>query len=266
MTRVEFAKQLLRPRTYLLLGILYAFPALLTLLFRFGNPGEHAGTESFIALAPNSGPNMAVAILEHVSDLILPFLGVVLAGSIVAEEASWGSLAYLLTRPVTRERLLGTKLLVAAVLILVAAALVTLLAVVDGLIAFGWRTLETPSGSTLPAGTALARVAIAAPYMAWSLAAIMSAGFLVSSLSNSPLYGAAAGFGLAAVSQILNSLSVVGDVRSILPTHYWKAWEGLFANPANWDDLLMGLAIQLPYVIILLVLAFLLFHRRDILT
>jgi ABC-2 type transport system permease protein len=266
MTRVEFAKQLLRPRTYLLLGIIGAFPALLTLLFRFGNPGEHAGAESFIALAPNSGPNMAVAILEHVSDVILPFMGVLLAGSIVAEEASWGSLGYLLVRPVTRRRLLATKLLVVAVLILAGAAVTTLLAVVDGLIAFGWRPLETPSNTTLPAETALARMAIAAPYMAWSLAAIMSAGFLISSLSNSPLYGAAAAFGLAAISQILDSLSVIGEVRNILPTHYWKAWEDLFAIPSDWNVLLMGLAVQLPYVIVLLALAFWLFHRRDIST
>ena len=267
MIGVEFYK-VLRLRTYLLLGIIVAFPALLTLIFRIANPADHAGVDqSFVVLAPNSGLNMAIATLGHAGDVVLPLIGVILAGSAVAEEASWGTLGYLLVRPVTRRRLLASKLLVVAVLILAATALVTLLAVVAGLIAFGWQPVVTPSGTMLSTSTALARVAIATPYMAWIMAGVMSVGFFISSLSNSPLNGAAAAFGLAIISRVLDTLPfTLGGLQSFLPTHYWRAWEGLFANPVSWDDMLVGSIIQLPYVIVFLALAFWSFRRKDILT
>ncbi|MBI2868122.1 MAG: ABC transporter permease [Chloroflexi bacterium] len=266
MIRVEFYKQALRLRTYLLLGIVVAFPVLLTLIFRIYNPAGHARAEGFVPLAPSSGLNMALATLGHAGDVVLPLVGVIFAGSAVAEEAGWGTLGYLLVRPVTRGRLLASKLLVVAVLTLAATALATLLAVVAGLIAFGWQPVETPSGTTLPAGVALARVAIAAPYMAWSLAGIMSFGFLISSLSNSPLYAAAGAFGLAVISRILDSFTFMGDVRSSLPTHYWRAWEGIFASPVNWDHMVNGVALQVPYVIVFLAMAWWSFRRKDIVT
>jgi ABC-2 type transport system permease protein len=267
MIRVELEKHAFRLRTYLLLAVLAFFPALLTLIFSLGGAPSHAGAErDFILLAPESGLNMALATLGHAGDLVLPLVGVILVGSAVAEEASWGTLGYLLVRPVTRERLLLSKLLVVASLILAAAVTITLLAVADGLIAFGWQPIETPSGATIAADTALARIALATPYIAWSLAGVMSLGFLVSTLSNSPLYAAATAFGMATVSQILDSLSAMGDVRAFLPTHYWRAWEDLFASPASWDDMLAGSLVQLPYVIVFIALAFWSFRRKDVLT
>ena len=267
MIRVEFGKQALRLRTYILLGAIIAFPALLTFIFRIFNPAGHAGPgQSFVVLAPNSGLNMAIATLEHAGDLVLPIVGVIFAGSAVAEEAVWGTLGYLLVRPVTRRRLLASKLLVVAVLTLAATAVATLIAVAAGLAAFGWQPVETPSGATLSSGVALARIAVATPYIAWSLAGVASFGFLVSSMSNSPLYAAAAAFGLAVISRVLDSLSFMGDVRNILPTHYWSAWEGLFASPVSWDDMLAGSILQMAYVIVFLALAWWWFGRKDIVT
>jgi ABC-2 type transport system permease protein len=267
MIQVEFDKQVLRLRTYLLLGIIVAFPTLITLIFRIANPSGHASRQSFIELASHSGLNMAIVTLMHAGDLVLPLVGVILAGSVVAEEASWGTLGYLLVRPVTRQHLLTSKLLVVAVLFFAATALVALLAVVTGLIAFGWQPVETPSGIILSPGSALARIAIATLFMAWSLAGVMSLGFFISSLSSSPLYGAAAAFGFAVVSQILDTLPfTLGGVENILPTHYWNAWEGLFADPVNWDDMLVGSILQLPYVILFLTMTWWWFRRKDIVT
>ncbi len=270
MIRVEFYKQVHRVRTYVLLFIIAAFPALLTLIFRVARPAppasaEHAGDDlGFIVLASSSGLNMAIATLGHAGDVILPIVGVILAGSAVAEEANWGTLGYLLVRPVSRRRLVASKLLVISALMVAATALAVLFAVADGVVAFGWQAVETPAGATIPAGAALARIAMATPYIAWSLAGVISLGFFVSSVSSSSLNGAAAAFGLAAVSQILNSLPVLGDARYVLPTHYWRAWESLLVSPAKWSDMAIGAAVQLPYVIVFLALTWWFFKRRDI--
>ncbi len=266
MIRVEFEKQLRRLRTIVVLGILVAFPAAITLIFKVGSTGGQHGGGGFVELARESGLNMAILTLDHMGPTVLVGVGAVLAGSVVAEEASWGTLGYMLVRPVARGRLVASKLVVIASLTLLAVAVASLVAVVAGLIAFGWQPVETPSGAAVSPGAALARVAIATPYMAWGLAGIMSVAFFVSTRSNSPLYAAATAFGLAVISEILDSFAAMGATRSVLPTHYWSAWQGLFASPADWDGVLKGTVLQVPYVIVVLAITFWSFRKRDILT
>jgi len=266
MIRVEFEKQLRRLRTLVVLGLLVGFPAAITLVFKVGSTGGQHGGGGFVELARESGLNMAILVLDHMGPTVLLGVGAVLAGSVVAEEASWGTLGYMLVRPVGRGRLLASKLVVIAALTLLAVALASLVAVVAGLAVFGWQSVETPSGTMLSPGTALARVAMATPYLVWSLTGIMSIAFFVSTRSNSPLYAAATAFGLAVISEILDSFSAMGDARIVLPTHYWSAWQDLFASPADWDGVLKGTALQVPYVIVILAITFWSFRKRDILT
>ena len=194
MIRVEFERQLRRLRTLVVLGILVVFPAAITLVFKVGSTGGQHGGGGFVELARESGLNMAILALDHMGPTVLLGVGAVLAGSVVAEEASWGTLGYMLVRPVARGRLLASKLVVIASLTFLAVALASLVAVLAGLVTFGWQPIETPSGTMLSPDTALARVAIATPYVAWSLTGIMSVAFFVSTRSNSPLICRGHGF------------------------------------------------------------------------
>jgi ABC-2 type transport system permease protein len=265
MIRAEFAKQFPRLRTYAIVGVMVGIPMLLPLIFKVGSgSGEHGG--SFVGLARQSGLNMAILTLDHMAPTVFLGVGAILAGSVIAEEASWGTLGYLLVRPVSRGRLLASKLAVVGVLTLIGIALAATVAALAGVAAFGWEAVETPSAETVGPGTALERLAIAMPYIAWNLTGIMSVAFYVSTRSNSPLSAAATAFGVAVIAQILNSFSAMGDARIVLPTHYWTAWQDLFASPANWDNMQRGLALQVPYVVGFLGLAFWSFQRKDVLT
>jgi len=262
MIRVEFEKQVSRLRTYVILGSMVAVAALMTLVFRVGSP---SGGEGLVALGAHSGLNMALVVLAH-TVLILPVVVALLAGSAISEEAGWGTLSYLLLRPVSRRSLLASKLAVVVTLVLAATLVLSLAAVVAGIVAFGWHPLDTTDGTTISAGAALGRIALATPYIAWGMAGIMSVTFFLSVVTDAPLNAFAGGFGLVVVSQILDSFSAMGAVRNVLPTHYWRAWEGLFASPVSMDGMVRGFALQLPYVIVFLALAWWCFRRKDILT
>lgn len=265
MISVEFAKQIGRLRTYTIIAVLAGIPIALPLIFKLGaGAGEHGG--SFVSLARESGLNMAILTLDHMAPTVFLGVGAILAGSAVAEEASWGTLGYLLVRPVSRVRLLTSKLAVAGALTLIGIALATTVAVLAGLAAYGWQTVETPANGTVSPGDALVGVVMATPYMAWNLAGIMSIASYVSTRSSSPLYAAATAFAVAVIAQILNSFSAMGDARVILPTHYWTAWQGLLASSPTWDEMAKGVLLQAVYVILFLSLAFWSFRRRDILT
>lgn len=265
MIQVEFAKQIARLRTYVIVAVMVGIPIALPLIFKLGaGAGEHGG--SFVSLARESGLNMAILTLDHMAPTVFLGVGAILAGSVVAEEASWGTLGYLLVRPVSRMRLLTSKLAVVGALTLIGIALATTVAALAGLAAYGWQAVETPSSGTVSPGDALVALAVATPYMAWNLVGIMSIAFYVSTRSNSPLYAAATAFAVTVIAQILNSFSAMGAVRVVLPTHYWTAWQDLVASSPEWADMAKGVLLQAVYVILFLSLAFWSFRRRDILT
>src|SRR5947209_4166720 len=229
--RTELAKQLRRPRTYVALGIAVLIPAIATIALKANPPSPQGGEGGLFALAPNSGLIVPVAALRFMSRFLLVLIAALFAGDAVAAEAAWGNLRYLLVRPVGRQRLLGAKLSVSALLAVTATVLIPLTGLVVGGIAFGWSGVTVPlSGLSQSAGQLLWNLVLATFYVAWGLAAVVSFGFFVSTLTDVPSGGVGAAVGLYIVSQILDAITSLGSIRYVLPTHYLGAWDVLFCG------------------------------------
>ncbi len=266
MTLVEFRKQLIRVRTYVSLGLMILIPTILTLVLKFGSGrGRHDGNGLF-ELARHSGLNMPLAALSAMSTFLLPVVVLLFAGAAVSEESSWGSLRYLLVRPVSRSRLLASKLFVVLVVALIATILISTTATLEGLLIFGWHPVITTSLTTIAPSTALGRLALSTVYVAWSLTGVLALSFMISVMGDAVMGAVAGGFGLTVISEIMNAITPLGRIRSFLPTHYWHAWEGLFARSASSGDMLRGFLLQIPYVVVFLALAWWWFNRKDVLT
>lgn len=266
MIRVDLKKQAYRLRTYIALGLMVAVPVIITLAFKLGGGPRDHGQNDFFTVATHSGLNMPLAALSAMSSFLLVVVVALFAGGAVAEESSWGSLRYLLVRPVSRSRLLTAKVLVAALLAFIATALISLSGLVAGTIAFGWHPIATPSLAAMSQGEALSRLALSTVYVAWSMSAVVAFAFMLSTMTDAALGAVAAGVGLGIISQILDAIPALGSVRNWLPTHDWHAWEGLFAHPATTSDMVNGVFLQIPYLAVFLLLAWWWFHRRDILS
>jgi len=249
---VELVKQVRRLRTRLGLGAMVGLPALLALVFWLGRgqAPERGAPQDIFALATRSGLNFAAASLEAMGRFFLVVVVALFAGEPVAGEANWGTLRYLLVRPVPRPRLLRDKLVVS---------------MAAGTIAFGWGRLQIPFGS-LGTGPALTRLAIGTAYEAASLSAIAALAFMLSTMTSSPAGPVSVAVGAAIVSQILDAIPSLGNVARWLPTHYWGAWTQILARPPQSGDMLRGVLGQLPYVAVFCVVAWVWFQRRDILS
>jgi ABC-2 type transport system permease protein len=263
MIRVEARKQVWRLRTYVGMGLVVLIPLIFTATFK-ANPPKGAG--SFFALSTSSALNVSITALTAVSAFLLIVVVSLFAGETVAGEAEWGTLRYLLVRPVTRNRLLGAKLAVTVALALTATFLVSIVGLVGGSIAFGWHAVHTPTLQTISMGSAVGKLALGTLYVAWSQAAYISFAFMLSTMTDKTFAAVAGGVGLGVVSQILNNIAALNGTSYIYPTHYLNAWQALFLSPVPVGSIVRGILLQVPYVVIFLAVAWWWFNRKDILS
>jgi ABC-type transport system involved in multi-copper enzyme maturation permease subunit len=264
---VEVRRQAKRRRTLYSFLALIAIPVIvMTALLANGGASGRGGPPELVDVASSSALNFALFMLLATSQFLLVVVVSLFAGDSVASEGQWGSLRYLLTRPIPRARLLRTKLVVAAMYSAAAVVLVPLASVAMGTIAFGWSSVQTPLAGALGVNTGLSRLALGTGYVVATMAVVVALAFLFSTMTDAPLTAVGGAVVLVVVSEILDQVSALGSIRTGLPTHYWLAWLDLLVDPVDATHMATGLLEMVPWVVIPLGLAFRNFSRKDVLS
>jgi ABC-2 type transport system permease protein len=264
---VEMKKQFPRWRTILALGMLTFVPILVTIAYAIGGTTSGSSTGlnvNFFLVVTKSGFDMAFADVTAMAPFMLVVVVALFAGEPLTSEATWGTLRYLLARPVPRSTVLIGKLVVACLLTVAACILISLAGLASGLAAFGWHPLVTPQLLVYGEGRALEGLFIATFYTAWSMSSVVALTFMVSTMTDSVIGAVAGGIGFAVISEIFDGIPALGSIRKALPTHYLAAWTQLFVSPAHPSALLTGALVQLPYDVIFLGIAFWWFNKKDV--
>jgi ABC-2 type transport system permease protein len=263
---VEIRRQARRRRTLYSFLALIAIPVvvLVALLVNGGPPS--GGQPQLVDVASASGLNFALFMLLATSQFLLVVVVSLFAGDAVASEGQWGSLRYLLTRPIPRARLLRTKLVVASLYAGAAVLLVPLVSLAMGAVAFGWSAVQTPLAGALGINTGLSRLALGTGYVVATMTVVVSLAFLFSTMTDAPLSAVGGAVVLVVISEILDQVSALGSIRTWLPTHYWLAWLDLLVDPVDASNMTTGLLQMVPWAVVPLALAFWNFSRKDILS
>jgi len=282
MIAVEFAKQIRRVRTWVVAAICVIIPFLIGLGFELnhngngGGGGDAGGGLNFVT--HQSGIVVGIFALLFSSVLLIPIVFAIFAGEPIASEARWGSLRYLLIRPVTRPRVLGSKLGVSVVLAVVVALLIPITGTIVGIAFFGLHPIETfgvASSSTtglLPShivtfsiGGALGRLLLATAYTLFEMLSVVGIATLVGVATENVLAAMASGIGLYIVSAILDALSGLSRIHPLLPVHYLQSWTNLFVPGTSLEGMVHGVISAAIWGVVPLLLAFRIFQRKDIL-
>jgi len=263
---VELARQLRRRRTQLAVGFMVLLPLILAGAFALGDdsgpPGR--GGSTFVDLAQAGATNFVMVTLFFSASFLLIVVVSLFFGDTVASEASWSSLRYLLAMPVPRRRLLRQKFVVAAILSALCLVVLAAVAAIVGVVAYGTGPLTSPAGETFFGWSATGRMAVVVVYIALQLAWVAGLAFLMTVSTDVPLGAVGTAVLLSIVSQILDQITALGDLRDFLPTHYSFAWTGALVDPINWADMTRGAFSSLAYGMVLVALAFWRFRRKDI--
>ena len=149
--------------------------------------------------------------------------------------------------PRARVRLLRQKAIVAALLSLATLLVLPLVAVVLGTLVYGAGDYLSPTGESLPYGTALVRIALAVAYLAIHLLWVAGVASLLSVVTDAPL-GAVGGAVLVSIlSQILDTVDALGSIRNVLPTHDVFAFADLLTLDVDGTDLARGVLSALVW-------------------
>jgi ABC-2 type transport system permease protein len=272
LVRTEFTKAARRTRTLIVGLLLVGLPTLIVIAINArGNHVDRADSgDQLFLLAQQSGLLVPAAVLSAMSGFLLVVIAGTFAGDSVAGDAGWGNLRYLLMRPVARGRLLVAKAFVAGVLIWAATILVALAGLAAGVIVFGAHPVTVPGlgglagGSHLGTGALLGRVLLATGYVAFGFTALLALGTLFSTLTDTAASAIGATIGVYIVSEILDGISQIGQIRYAFPTHYLNSWTSMFTQNSFPHDMIAGILVQLAYLAVFGTAAIIWFRFKDI--
>jgi ABC-2 type transport system permease protein len=279
MIRVELAKLVRRPRTWVSLLLLCGLPVLVAVFVAVTHIAPPPGQgPALLSAVLSSGSLYPAAALAIVLPIFLPVAVAVVAGDSIAGEAASGTLRYLLARPVGRTRLLGAKLIALIVYTLSAVILVAVTAYFTGITLFGSHPVAaTPGGLTTSniAATSLSgsglspsdialRTIGAVAFIAVSMLGVGAIALFLSTITDSSLGAALGALAALITSEVLVTLNSASAVDPYLPTRYWLAWIDFFRDPIVWRNIERGFAVQGLYVLVFLAAAWAHFATKDI--
>jgi ABC-2 type transport system permease protein len=276
---IELIKQFRRPRAWVTLLVMVAIPVLLTLVIGTTRPtiAERIGDFGSV-VTDTSGLTMPLIALSAMLLFMLPLAVSIFAGESIAGEASWGSLRYLLSRPVPRWRVFGAKAAVAALYSVATVVLVVLVSLASGALAFGLHPLTvldlqhtTPfvvASAKFEPLTAVARVALATAYVLATLTSTFAFALFLSTLSVRPFGAVAGGVGLGLFSRALDNIPGLHALSPWLPMtgEASNLWTGFFTQPMQTGDIAHVMAVQASYTALFLTAAVVWFTRSDVLS
>lgn len=265
--RREIVKVLFQRRTYVGWAGLVAIPIIMTIALRLssGTPPHGEGPPFFSNIAAN-GMFVPLAALAAMSFFLLPLVSAMTGSYVIAGEAELGTLKTLLTRPVSRTGVLLAKWAVAIMYVGVGMALVAIAGVIAGWSVFGLHPMTTLSGGQVSVAHGFGLIALAYLIALVGMACVVSLAVLLSTLTDSSLTAAVGALVLVLVLQALGQFSYFDFLKPYLFTSHFEDWFNLLRQPISWEPIWKALATFAAYIIGLVLVAWGVFRRKDILS
>ncbi|MPZ79459.1 MAG: ABC transporter permease subunit [Actinophytocola sp.] len=254
LLRAELRFMLRRPRTLIALGLVALVPVVAGIGISVASTAAPAGPgqefQGVASIVADNGMILPVFTLLLSVVMLLPMLGTMWSADTLAGEAATGGLRNLLLAPVGRARLLAVKAFGVAVLCLLAVTVLAVVGVVAGMTILGGDGMLTMSGTTLPFGQALGRVALLALLVTIQMWAVAAVALAISACTDHPLVVLATTLGGIIVFTVLGAISSLDWLHPVLITNGWEALADVARDPMPTDAITDGLLRAACYVVI----------------
>ncbi len=265
--RLELVKIAHQRRTYVGWVGLVLVPVVVVAAAALEKPHPpDAGDPPFVTHVSGNGLLVALSALYALASFLLPIVAAMGGASSVASEAEGGTLKTWLSRPVGRGGVLLTKWASAILYALAGAALVGVVSLVIGAVAFGLHPLVTLSGTTLSMPHALGLIATAYLLVVAGAVCSLTIALFVSTLTDSSLTAAMIAIAVFTVLTVLNVFSTFDFMKPYTYSTYRLVFVDLFRSPVYWPPIRGALLDYGATVGALLLAALATFGRKDVLS
>lgn len=273
-TRNEFIKILAKPRSYIGLAAL----TLLIVIILFAMKADGKMYISFVTasfeqtLSFNGNVlngNLIAFIILQMLIVHIPLLVALVTGDLLSGEAAMGTLRMLLTKPLSRNQVVFSKLIAAAVYTLILVLWMGFLALFIGRWIFGTGDLIVLNSDGLVIlnyTDVLWRYGLAflVAYLALMTVSTLSLAF--SAFADNSIGPIVSTMAVIILFTIIGTLdvSVFDLIKPWLFTTHMASWRSFFNDPVPWSAIYKSIYILLAHNVIFVLIALVKFRKKDI--
>jgi ABC-2 type transport system permease protein len=290
LLHIELFKIFRRPRTYLAFAVITLIVLLIQVALKFGGK-EYVDLvmsgmgDTFESIPTGDILNgyMVCFIILNLLLIHVPILVALVAGDAIAGEANMGTLRLLISKPVSRLKLLAVKFIASSVYTLLLLIWVAVLALFLSMLFFGTNWLAVPRElefNVIEANDVLWRYVAAFGFAFISLICVASLSFMMSVFSDNAIGPIVATVCVIIVFTILTQMQIPfydDTIKPYLFTTHMLGWKGFFyvqamegetirGSVANISAIIKSAVILIGYTVFFLMIAAWYFRRKNILS
>ena len=276
LTRIELYKIFKKPRTYIAFAAIAAIIGLIQLaMYADGNTYLQFALQSLRETFQLTGVVLngyfvcfliLGTLLVHV-----PLLIALVAGDVIAGEANMGTLRLVLTKPVSRSRLLLSKFAAASIYTLALLVFMALLSLGGSVGIFGTGDLiimKSEMVVILDRADIFWRFVGAFGFAALSMITVAALAFLLSAFAENSIGPIITTMSIIILFTILTTMDIplFNAAKPYLFTNHMLNWKGFFERPVDRAEVIKSALVLGLHIVFFVSLAIYTFRRKDILS
>jgi ABC-2 type transport system permease protein len=270
--RNELWKLFGKKRTYIGFGAFLLAQNAMLLTFRFTRWQRDMETmlagNGYIAREYVSALTVALLMLIPQVLLLMPLYAALVGGDLVAKEAEDGTLRMILSRPISRFRLLLVKwmagVIFSAVLVLVLGGT----ALVFARVWFPWGSMFVFAPgmvfNTLTAAEGFKLFVCSHLFMAINASVILGLAFMFSCFNMKPAAATILSLSFMFLNLVLEAIPFFERYHEFLLPYHFRVWLYVYAQPTPWPRMLESLCVLLAFSMTTFLVGSAGFQARDI--
>lgn len=202
--------------------------------------------------------------------ILFPLTIVLIAGEILAGEATGGTYRLIITRPVSRFKILFSKFTAGSIYTFSILAWMIIVSLIGSLIVFGSGELIVVSDglNIFAQDDILWRFALAYLHVFFSMSLVFTLTFLFSAFVENAIGPMIATMSILIVFVIISQLplDLAQEIKPYIFTNYMGDWNLFFNYDIEWTEVINSISILALHSIFLLIATTIIFIKKDILT
>ncbi len=268
----ELRKLFGKKRTYIGFGAFLLAQTLMLLAFKYtrwqSDFERLLNGNGYLASEFISALTVSVVMLIPQIMLLMPLYATLVGGDLVAKEAEDGTLRMILSRPISRVRLLFVKWSAGNIFAIVLVVALGLTALGFASLLFPWKGMFVFSPgqafSVLSAHDGLVRFILSHLFLAMNASVMMSVAFMFSCFNMKPAAATVLALSFLFVSMVLENIPFFDRYENWFVTHHFKCWLLVFQDPVPWLQICQSEIILFSVSATAFIIGTMAFQVRDI--